>query len=168
MKKISFLAILLLLNSCATKKRTLIYSALGGAVLGGFIGRELSPSNDADNLNTAIGGTAGGALGAGIGYLLYKDANPEMSLPKVPIKDEQSLDPLIDNNFGMDKIKITPKIIPLGERQYIPFDKSVPDELRSNAKKQYFKKYRTEAYSFEQDGQTYVVPSFDVIVNGVE
>jgi len=168
LKSFSLIFIILLVSSCSTMNKTLIYSSIAGAVLGGFIGKELSPDRDSDAFNTVIGATTGAALTTAVGYYFYKDANPALDLKQSPLKEDIPMVPIPDQSFGQDKLRIVPKIGPTGKKEYLKFSDNLPDEIKLTAKKQYFKKYKTEAYSFDQDGRTYQIPSFEVIENGVE
>jgi hypothetical protein len=166
--KFSLVVYMLTATSCSTLNKSLIYSSISGAVLGGFVGKELSPNKESNNLNGVIGAGVGALASAGIGYALYKDAHPELELKQSPLKEDVPLGPIEDQTFGMDKIKLTPKIRPVSKKEYLKFSKSTPKDIQDQAKRQYFKKYKTEVYTFEQDGKSYKVPSFEIIENGVE
>ena len=165
--RFSLLAVILCLHSCSTMNKTLFYSSLGGAALGGFVGKELSPNKESNNLNTALGAVVGAALTSAVGYYFYKDARPSLSFKSSPLPEDLPLLPILDDSFGLDKINIKPKIIPTGDKEYLQYA-NIPENLKKSAKKQYFKRYQTESYSFDQNGKTYQIPSFEIIENGVE
>ena len=69
--KYLILLVILALSSCSSLKRQKVWGGLIGAVTMGsiaaHIGKELSPNPQSNNLNQAIGATAGGIVGLAIG-----------------------------------------------------------------------------------------------------
>ena len=167
MLKFSICSVVLSLSSCSTLNKTLLYSSLGGAALGGVVGKELSPDKDSNNFNMVLGATLGAALTSALGYFFYQDARPSLRFKDSPLPEDLPPVPILDDSFGLDKINIKPKIIPTGGKEYLQYA-NIPEDLKKSAKKQYFKRYQTESYSFDQNGKTYQIPSFEIIENGVE
>lgn len=153
--------------SCSTMKKSIIYPAIAGAVIGGIIGKELSPNKESNAFNAGLGGVAGATVGAGIGYMFYKEANPDLDLKDSPIR-EQEIEPIRENGYVNDKFVILPTLVPVGDKQYINLPTDIPQEVQDTTKKQYYRKYQVQNYTFEKDGKNYKVPDFEIIETGVE
>lgn len=167
MKKILVYSIILLLTSCSTLNETLIYSSMSGALVGGYIGRESSPNKKSENLNTVIGATVGAATTSLISYYFYKDAKPDLKMKNSELEKKEIV-PIEDLTLGLEKINLSPKFNAISEKEYMVFSKAVPSDVKKFAKKQYFKRYKTEPYTFEKEGKKYQIPSFDFIESGLE
>ena len=168
MEKLTILLMLLINSACSNLSKTLIYSGSTGAVVGAIAGKKLSPDRESNTFNTILGATTGAALSMAASYYFYKDSRVDLELKNSPLKSEAPLMPITDHSFGMDQIKILPKITALGAKEYLKISDDTPIEFKDSAKKQYFRRFRTSAYNFNQDGKTYLIPSFEIIENGVE
>lgn len=78
MKALYLISIALILSSCSTLKKSIIYPSVGGLIVGAAGGHALSDEEKGHSKggNAAIYGGIGALVGAGLGYLLYKD-HPE-------------------------------------------------------------------------------------------
>lgn len=168
MRAINFLALLSLISGCSTFNKTMLYSSLGGAVAGGFIGKSASPDKESDNFNLGLGAIVGGAVSAGAAYLLFREARPDLKLKNSPLKEEVQLQPITDTTLSLGALRIAPPMEPISERKVIEFSKNVPEEIKRSAKKQYYRKHKTKPVTIEDNSRTYEIPSFEVIENGVE
>lgn len=169
MKKIISLLIIALFASCSTMKKSVIYPAIGGALLGGFIGKELSPNKESEALNTLMGASVGSAIMGASGYMFYKSANPDLDMKDSPIRNQYDAPaPILEPDTGNTGFKILPSLKEKGSKNYISSPNEVPQEVQGALKPQYYQKYEAEPYTFEANGKTFSVPSLEVIEVGVE
>jgi len=168
MKRISFFILMLSITSCSTLKKTLVYSASSGALVGGFVGRSVSPDKESDNFNTALGSLIGAGIVAGASYFLYKEARPDLKLEQTPLREEVKLQPIQDKTLSLGALRIAPPMEPISEKRMLELSKDTPKEVLRTAKKQYYRKHKTKEMIVEEDGKTFKIPAFEVIENGVE
>ena len=128
------LILLMLLTACTSLKRQQFYSGLTGAViagtLGAFIGKSLSPNEQSNKLNLAIGTSVGLAVGAASGALLgtyFWEEDPR----NLPLK------PMI---IGDELAKIKPpqikyKTLIPNDLKMIPLQGEMPTFLQGKVKK---------------------------------
>lgn len=118
----------LTLTSCSSIEKSMIYSGLAGAVIGGFVGRFASPDRESDKLNMALGSMIGGAAGAGVGAYFYK-LDP----------DNRTMKTMLDMKNGkQDDMKNFEIGIPITEKFYTvtPDTSNIPEHLKNKVKKQ--------------------------------
>lgn len=168
MKKINCIVYILLFSSCSTLNKTLLYTSASGAIAGGVIGRGLSPDRQSDNFNTALGAITGAITSSIIGYFLYSDANPAIKLKTSSLKNENPLSPLRDQSYSNDKLSITPKLYSVGSKEYLKFAKGTPDHVKKNAKKQFYKRYKTQGYLMQKNNKVYQIPPMDITEMGID
>lgn len=168
MNKINTLILIASLSSCSTLKKTLIYSAAGGAVVGGATGRALSPDKESNNFNTALGALTGALTSALFGYYFWSDANPELELKTpAPLKSKQ-LPILDDPMLDLGSIGIPQNLEPLGSKKYIPVNGKAPKEINQETKRPYYRVYQTQKRKIEKGNKVYVVPSYKIYESGAE
>lgn len=128
MKRSLVLVLTFFLTSCSSLNKTLVYSSMTGAIIGGITGKMLSPDKESNGFNTGLGIATGALVGAGVGYLFFKE-DPDNR----PLKT--MLDP-IDNS----KTKFIPHDIgfPINEKVYRvkPDTSNIPDHLKDKIKDQ--------------------------------
>lgn len=157
--KISSLAILLLLSSCSSLKKSLMSGALLGGIVGGAGGAIFSPDEGSQSKNAYMFGVLGAAAGAGLAYLLYDDP----SKPKLPMMlDEptqvhQSI-PLFD--FSPELKNIRPEVNFKPVKKYEVPQEKLPMELEGKVKKQFIIEYESEARTLEIDNRTIQISPF--------
>ena len=167
MRAINYLALISVLSGCSTFNKTMLYSSLGGAIAGGFIGKSASPDKESDNFNMGLGVVVGGAISAGAAYLLFREARPDLKLKNSPLREEIQLQPIKDTTLSLGALRIAPPMEPISEKKVIEFSNSVPSEIQKSAKRQYYRRHKTKPVTIEENSRTYEIPSFEVIENGV-
>lgn len=156
--KLLIISLLLFISSCSNLKRTLIYSAASGLVVGAVTGATLSPDRKNRSANALTFGLVGAAATALIGYALYiddprnKKLDPLLS-EKIPNEDELSID--------IGKIKIFADLKKKSAYK-VPVTE-LPKELRGKVKKQYLIKYETPERYIKKGNKTYYIPSFQIL-----
>ena len=151
------LCLALLLASCSSMKKTVVYSSLTGGFAGATTGALLSPNPESRGANMAIFGVVGAGLSALAGYALYRDDPRNYKLdnmltdsPKKKKGLEIALDGLtIDANLKKQ------------EAYKVPV-KDLPERLRGKVGEQYLIKYRSRERYLRQGKKTWYVPEFDV------
>jgi hypothetical protein len=136
---------LIICSSCSSMKKSKIYGTsagvLVGGLLGGFVGKELSPNSQSDQLNTLLGSGIGAlSFGAG-GYYIGKNmysSNPEnfkgdpIKIKKIK-KDQQTY--LINNDLGLNKINIDTKKS-IKKAYEVEIENKLPNHLKQKVLKQ--------------------------------
>jgi hypothetical protein len=156
MKKAILITITTLtLTSCSSIDKSMIYSGLAGAIVGGFAGRYVSPDRESDKLNIAIGSMAGAALGAGVGaYFFNQDPdNRKMKTMLEPVNDKQ-----VHKDFDIG--------VPISEKYYTvtPDTTNIPEHLKSKVKNQVIiEKTIPERIINGEGGKTTLIPESKVI-----
>ena len=153
----SLLFFCIIFCSCSTLKRTLTYSALGGAVVGGSLGAALSPSKNDRKANAVVFGFVGAAGAAIVGYSLYKDdpRNYKLKNMLMPPSDTASN---VELNLG--PLKIDAKLTQ-NEVYEVPL-KELPEKLKGKVNKQYLIQYESKERYIKNGAKTYFVPNFSV------
>lgn len=82
MNKILLVGIILL-SSCSSLKKSMIYSGATFGTAGAFAGIALSPDSYSKPHNAAIMGGLGALLGAGLAYYFWKDDPENKNLPSM-------------------------------------------------------------------------------------
>lgn len=141
---------------------------MSGALVGGFVGRELSPNPESDNFNTGLGAAIGAGLSATAAYFLFREARPELKLKNSPLKKEIPLSPLKDTTLSLEGLGVSPPFAPITEKKRIDISNNVPKEIQKTAKRQWYRKHKTEEISYEKDGTVFNIPSFEIIETGIE
>ena len=146
----------LTITSCSSIEKSMIYSGLAGAVIGGFVGRFASPDRESDKLNMALGSMIGGVAGAGVGAYFYK-IDP----------DNRTMKTMLDMKNGkQDDMKNFEIGIPITEKFYTvtPDTSNIPDHLKSRVKKQIIiEKTIPERVVTGIGGKTTLIPETKVI-----
>lgn len=153
--KLLILVLSLTMVSCSTLKKSIIYPSVGGFALGSAGGYFLSDEDKGHSKegNALIYGVVGSAIGAGLGYLLYKDhpdnnkLNHKMSVER-ELKGYQSLEreypelrgKRLDSYF---KLPVSTKEIP----------KNLMDKLKTPT----VKIYEIPSKIIEEDGKQIVI-----------
>lgn len=98
-----FFPCLLLVQSCSSHRKQVVYSGMAGGLATAYVSKEASPNKKSENANMLIGFAVGGLLSAYLGHYLYEDSDPTKDLK--PVKKEdlnlgnnlKSLDSLFNN-----------------------------------------------------------------------
>jgi hypothetical protein len=161
MKIFSLISIFCLTTSCATRKTTTIYSALAGVVLGGVVGKALSPNEESKKDNAVLGSLVGGGLMAWVGKKLYENQHPDLKMENSPI--EKSLK---DFKFSqIEEVSYSPSVKKSSSRRYL----TSKGRKASKAPKQYFIEHEVSEKIIRTDGGKKIVyPSFKYLEYGVE
>lgn len=154
--KYIILVMSLILSSCSTLKKSIIYPSIGGAVLGGAAGYTLSDEDKGHSKsgNAAIYGGLGALLGAGLGLLLYKDHPDNQKLthamevtpPFAPIKKESPFE------VSLKKKKAKKELVLKAQNEDV-----IPEELKSKLKRPRVKIYEIPERVIEKDGKQVVI-----------
>lgn len=156
MKNIFISFTLLIFSSCSSLDKSMIYSGLAGAVLGGFVGRYTSPDKESDKLNALLGTTIGAGVGAGVGaYFFHQD--PDNRSMKTMLNAEKSIP---------DKQKDFEIGIPVSKKFYTitPDTSKVPESLKDKVKKQIMiEKTIPERMVNGEGGKSTLIPETKVI-----
>jgi hypothetical protein len=144
------------LSSCSSIEKSMIYSGIAGAVIGGFVGRYASPDRESDKINIAIGSMIGGVGGASVGAYFYK-LDP----------DNRNMKTMLN---GSDVNKNNPKNfeigVPISEKFYTitPDTSKIPEHLKDKVKKQIIiEKTIPERVVNGEGGKSTLIPETKVI-----
>ena len=154
------LAVLIILSSCSTLKRSVTSGALIGGLVGGSGGAIFSPDEESTNKNAYLGGVLGAVAGAGIAYLMHEK-------PKKQIKESMLLDSPVQNHkevplfdFSPELKNIKPEVNFKPIKKYeVPLEK-LPKELEGKVKKQFILEYQSEAQTIEFGNRTIQISPF--------
>ena len=157
--RVSTVVFVLLLVSCSTLKKSIIYSALSGGMVGATSGAILSPDKPSQGANAVVFGLIGAGVAALAGYALYQDDPRNYKLNSMLLPEEKR--PLPDEvDIGLGNINIQAKLqeqegykVPLGE---------LPDKLKGKVKQQYLIKYQSKERYVTNGSRTFYIPSFEV------
>ena len=161
MKWILILVISLLLSSCSSMKKTLIYSSLAGGMTGAIGGVALSPNKESRGANAAVFGLIGAGVAALAGYALYKDDPRNYKLKNMLIDEDKkvSIDPN-ELQIGLGDLKIDAN---LGKQEaYEVPVKKLPEKLKGKVNKQYLIKYQSKERYIKKGAKTFYIPAFEV------
>ncbi|HXH74376.1 MAG TPA: hypothetical protein VNJ08_05400 [Bacteriovoracaceae bacterium] len=81
--QIVLLIILMILTSCSSVKKSLLYGGMAGAAIGVIAGSALSPDPESKAPNMAVWGSLGLLAGAGLGYFFHMDDPENRELPSM-------------------------------------------------------------------------------------
>lgn len=144
------------LTSCSSIEKSMIYSGIAGAVIGGFVGRYASPDRESDKINIAIGSMIGGVGGAGVGAYFFKQ-DP----------DNRNMKTMLNNSTGkQDNLKNFEIGVPISEKFYTvtPDTSNIPAHLKDKVKKQIIiEKTIPERVVNGEGGKATLIPETKVI-----
>ena len=160
MKKKSICIVLstMILSSCSTLKKTIVYSSLSGAMAGGAAGYTLSPNKESQGVNAAIFGLIGAGVAALAGYALYEDDPRNQKLNHML----ESSDQLGPNKLGLDLNDLKIEANLTQSETFKTPDKKLPKELRGKIKKQYIIKHQSKERYINKGNKTFYIPSFQI------
>lgn len=116
-------SILLLLTSCTSLRKSLVYGGLAGGTIGAFAGSSLSPDSYSKAPNALVWGGVGALAGVALGYFFFNDDPENRDLPQMILKDQNKIRSTEDFS--------APMIIPTQASKYKVKDSPLPDSLRS-------------------------------------
>lgn len=165
----AFLLVLIFaLSSCATKKKTILYSALVGTAIGVVAGKELSPNRESDGFNQAMGALSGAIVMGLAGNMMYEDRHPEKGMDISPIDDFKYKGPSEEEGIQLGDLGVPqylPEIESSSKKKYY----SQNGDYLKNAMKQYVIKHKTQEKSIIlKNGKKYVFPEMIILEYGVE
>ena len=144
------------LSSCSSIDKSMIYSGLAGAVIGGFVGRFASPDRESDKVNIAIGSIIGGIGGAGVGAYFFNQ-DPDNRNMKTMLNNS------ISNQKSLNHFEIG---VPISEKFYTvtPDTSNIPEHLKDKVKKQIIiEKTIPERVVNGEGGKATLIPETKVI-----
>lgn len=163
------ICLIIILTSCSSHKRTLIYSSLAGGLTGAMAGSALSPDAYSRPYNAAVFGGVGVVAGALVGHLLYQDDPRNKKLDNILLDDEQKLNHSRKNED--EKLAVGPVAIEMNfspkERSDIP-QVDLPDKLKDKVAKPYLIKHTSPETYLEKDGHTYYIPPVEIYEHTTE
>lgn len=152
----------LLMGSCSSMKKTLIYSAMAGGATGATAGAVLSPNKESRGANAAVFGLLGAGVAALTGYALYKDDPRNYKLDNMLMdkkKSKTSFDPN-EIEIGLGNLKIDANLNKK-EAYKVPV-KELPPQLKGKVNKQYLIKYQSKERYVKKGNKTFYIPAFNV------
>jgi hypothetical protein len=158
MRNARLIIICLLLSSCSTLKKTIIYSSLAGGMAGAATGALLSPNKESLGANAAVFGLIGAGVTALAGYALYKD-DPRNYKLKNMLREKKEINPN-EIELGLGNFNINANL-DKKEVYKVPI-KELPDKLKGKVNKQYLIKYQSKERYVKKGNKTYFVPAFDI------
>lgn len=163
-----------LLLSCASYKKSQIYSSVAGGVLGAFVGstvgQELSPNPQSDNFNRNIGATTGMLIGAYLGKKMGEEfykSDPENfegeELEPIKRNNNNQLIELKSSTFQLSDLGL--KINPSNSETFITKPtKELPAKYHGDIQKQLVIKHRIPERKIHlPDGRTYILKGTELI-----
>lgn len=161
---IIFFVLSFLFCSCATKQRQVIAGGTTGLLMGGAVGKELSPNKESDPYNIVFGAITGGVVGAVLGAYFWDDSDPLKDLEKpqldIPGSDKKDTEKFL--NLGNN---IFPDGIQDGSTLISPTEKDLK-ENGVDSVVTYLKKYKTKKKVFYKDGKIITIQPQEVIEQG--
>lgn len=173
MKKYLLIISLFLFNSCSTIDKSQLYGAIGGTLIGGFLGKTVgqktSPNKQSQGVNGTIGMILGSLAGAGGGYWLggkfFKDDPENFKGPEIPLdRDDLDMSPRKQNKkqkslpLGLKlsdlKINTTSQISKVYK---VPTSEKVPSKFKGQVQKQIIIEHKipNEMYELPNGGTAF-------------
>lgn len=161
MKNILVLFICLLLSSCSSLKKSIIYSSLAGGMTGATAGVLLSPDKESRGANAAVFGLLGAGIAAIVGYSLYQDDPRNYKLQNMLMDDEKKevINPS-QLEIGIGDLKIDANM-QKQEAYEVPV-KDLPEKLKGKVNKQFLIKYQSKERYIKNGSKTFYIPAFDI------
>lgn len=164
MKAVNLLCILMLV-SCATRKKTIIYSAIASSLAGALVGKAVSPNDESNSVNMAGGMIVGAIVGGAYGDSVYKDRHPDVEMDIIPLKNEEDVK---SEEFKLGSLGIpiyVPEIVDSTDKSYVNVDK----EHSKIARRQYVIEHQANERSIiTNDGRKFIYPAIKIIEVGIE
>ena len=148
----------LIISSCSSMKKTIVYSSLSGGLAGASAGYALSPDKESQGANAAIFGLVGAGLSALIGYALYED-DPRNQKMNHMLEERKRLDP---NSLELDLGNLNIEANLSKDEVYQTPAKELPEKLKGKIKQQYIIKYQSKERYLNKGNKTFYIPSFQI------
>lgn len=146
-----------------------IFGTLAGGVIGGLLGKSLSPNRASEDGNQIMGTVFGSSIGFWAGRKLGKTyygedpenfKGPDINLKKNEIKDSGEMIRIDDIDVGTPQISINNKET-TKEIYKVSEAKDLPKELRGIAKKQYVIEHKVPKRKVQtKDNRYYITEDF--------
>ena len=161
MKIFEIFILTIVLCSCSSMKKTIIYSSLAGGLSGAIGGAALSPNSESRGANAAVFGLIGAGVLTLAGYALYKDDPRNYKLDNMLLDNKKDVSLSQDDlEIGLGNLKIGAN---LGkEAVYEVPVKDLPERLKGKVNRQYLIKYQSKERYIKKDQKTFYIPAFDV------
>lgn len=156
-KHIYLLITILLISSCSTLKKTLIYSSLAGGMAGATTGVLLSPNKESQGANAAVFGLVGAGIAVLAGYALYQEDPRNQKLK--PMLDMKEDDP---NKVDLDLDGLNIEASLSQSEKYMSPKMKLPKELEGKIKNQYLIKYQSKERYINKGAKTFYIPPFQI------
>lgn len=124
------LILLILLSSCSSLKKSIIYGSLAGAAIGAVAGNTLSPDSESRMPNTAMWGSLGTLGGATLGYIFHMDDPENRDLPSMILPSGEA--PLTSDKKLKEAL-----VIPADTKKYKVETGPLPIHLKGKVKNPY-------------------------------
>lgn len=160
MNKLILVLCLVVLCSCSTMKKTIIYSSLAGGMAGAAGGVMLSPNKESQGANAAVFGLIGAGVAALTGYALYKDDPRNYKLDNMLLDEKKKEINPNELEIGLGDFKIDASL-DKQEAYEVPV-KELPEKLRGKVNRQYLIKYQSKERYIKKGSKTYYVPAFEI------